>query len=100
MVCPINAVSETCISIMQFKDLFWVQFSLKITDPNNRRCCLCYERLQDDAAAGGGIVISADVVLVAVDVVDVRVSLPLVLHLGDGDQFHGLPLGAIDSVTD
>lgn len=47
--------------------------------------------LQDDTAAGGRVV-SADFVLVAVDVVDVRVSLPLVLHLGDGDQLHGLSL--------
>lgn len=50
------------------------------------------ESLLDDTAAGGRVV-SVDFVLVAVDVVGVSVSFPLVLHLGDGDQLHRLSLG-------
>lgn len=52
----------------------------------------CHCPLLDDTAAGGRVV-GADFVLLAVDVVDVSVALPLVLHLGDGDELHCLPLG-------
>lgn len=48
--------------------------------------------LLDDTAAGRWVV-SADFVLFAVDVVDVSVAFPLVLHPRDGDQLHCLPLG-------
>lgn len=48
-------------------------------------------RLLDDTAAGRWVV-SADFVLIAVDVVEVGVAFPLVLHLRDGDQLHCLPL--------
>lgn len=47
--------------------------------------------LLDDTAAGRWVV-SADFVLIAVDVVGVSVAFPLVLHLRDGDQLHCLPL--------
>lgn len=48
--------------------------------------------LLDDTAAGCWVIVSADFVLVAVDVVHVRVAFPLVVDLSDGDQFHRLPL--------
>ena len=51
--------------------------------------CVC---LQDDTAAGFWVIVGADLVLVAVDVVDVTVAFPLVVHLGDGDQLDCLPL--------
>lgn len=47
--------------------------------------------LQDDTAAGCWVV-CADLVLVAVDIVDVRVAFPLIVHLSDGDQLNSLPL--------
>lgn len=48
--------------------------------------------LHDDTAAGCRIVVGVDVVLVAVDVVDMRVAFPLIVHLRDGDQLDRLPL--------
>lgn len=51
-------------------------------------------RLQDDTAAGGGVVFGTDFVLVAVDIVEVRVAFPLVVDLRDGDQLNCLPLEA------
>lgn len=47
--------------------------------------------LQDDAAAGCRVV-SADFVLFAVNIVEVRAAFPLVVHLGDGNQLNRLPL--------
>lgn len=49
-------------------------------------------RLQDDAAASIRVVVGADFVFVSVNVVDVHAFLPLVVHLGDGDQLDRLPL--------
>ena len=57
--------------------------------------CVC---LHDDTAAGCRVIVSADLVLVAVDVVDMRVALPLIVHLSDGDQLDSLPLGGGDTV--
>lgn len=48
--------------------------------------------LQDDTAAGSWVIVGADFVLVAVDKVEVRVALPLVVHFSDWDQLHSLPL--------
>lgn len=48
--------------------------------------------LHDDTAAGCRIVVSVDLILVAVDVVDVGVAFPLIVHLRDGDQLDRLPL--------
>lgn len=53
------------------------------------RECVC---LKDDTAAGCWVIVGADLVLVAVDKVDVRVTFPLVVHLSDGDQLDCLPL--------
>lgn len=51
--------------------------------------CVC---LLDDTAAGCRVIVGVDVVLVAVDVVHVRVAFPLIVHLSDGDQLDRLPL--------
>ena len=51
--------------------------------------CVC---LLDDTAAGCRVFVAVHRTLVAVDVVLVRVTFPLVLHLSDGDQLHCLPL--------
>lgn len=51
-------------------------------------------RLQDDTAAGGGVIFGTDFVLVAVDIVEVSVAFPLVVDLRDGDQLDCLPLEA------
>lgn len=48
--------------------------------------------LQDDTTACRGVIVCADLVLVAVNIVDVAVAFPLVVHLGDRDKFNGLPL--------
>lgn len=48
--------------------------------------------LQDGAATRCWVVVCADLVLVAVNVVDMAVALPLVVHLGDRDKFNRLPL--------
>lgn len=49
-------------------------------------------RLLNDAAARCRVVVGADLVLIAVNVVDVSVTFPLVVDSGDGDQLHRLPL--------
>lgn len=51
-----------------------------------------FEFLLDNTAAGCWVIIRGDLVLIAVNIVDVTVALPLVIHLGDGDQLHCLPL--------
>lgn len=51
-------------------------------------------RLQDDTAAGGGVIFGTDFVLVAVDIIEVSVAFPLVVDLRDGDQLNCLPLEA------
>lgn len=49
-------------------------------------------RLQDGAAARCWVVVCADLVLVAINIVDVAGAFPLVVHLGDGDKFNRLSL--------
>ena len=61
--------------------------------------CVCvWVCLHDDTAAGCWVIVGADLILIAEDVVDVRVALPLIIHLGDGDQLDSLPLRGRDMV--
>lgn len=48
--------------------------------------------LQDDTAALGWVIVCADLVLVAVNIVDMAAAFPVVVHLGDRDKFNRLPL--------
>lgn len=48
--------------------------------------------LQDDTTTLGWVIVCADLVLVAVNIVDMAVTFPLVVHLGDRDKFNCLPL--------
>lgn len=48
--------------------------------------------LQDDTTTRCWVIVCADLVLVAINVVNMAVAFPLVVHLGDGDKFNRLPL--------
>lgn len=48
--------------------------------------------LQDGTTARCWVIVCADLVLVAIDVVNMAVAFPFVVHLGDGDKFNCLPL--------
>lgn len=48
--------------------------------------------LQDDAAAGFWVVLGTDFIFISVNIEDMNLIFPLVVHLGDGDQLNSLPL--------